>query len=215
MPPRYFRAFHFAHHRHTQDPACDPELAVGKPRSLGSYLWHASGLPHWRDRVAATLRHAGGDVREPFVARHQQAAIVREARIVLASYVAVAAGALSLESSAPLIYWVIPALLGQPALRLFLMAEHTGCAEVPDMLKNSRTTRSTALLRRLAWNMPYHAEHHVCPALPFHALPRAHDLLGDRVDVQATGYLAVQREILRGYTRARALSSRPPAPDPD
>src|SRR5215217_5920236 len=27
LPPAYFRAFHFAHHRHTQDPARDPELA--------------------------------------------------------------------------------------------------------------------------------------------------------------------------------------------
>ena len=26
LPPRYFRAFHLAHHRHTQDPAHDPDL---------------------------------------------------------------------------------------------------------------------------------------------------------------------------------------------
>ena len=31
LPPRYFRFFHFAHHRHTQDPAHDPELASPKP----------------------------------------------------------------------------------------------------------------------------------------------------------------------------------------
>src|SRR3974390_206544 len=28
LPPEYFRLFHFAHHRHTQQPARDPELAV-------------------------------------------------------------------------------------------------------------------------------------------------------------------------------------------
>jgi fatty acid desaturase len=66
------------------------------------------------------------------------------------------------------------------------------------MLRNARTTRTTGLLRRLAWNMPYHAEHHAHPALPFHALPKAHALLEARIAVQADGYVAVQREIIEG-----------------
>src|SRR5262249_27463071 len=32
LPADYFRFFHFAHHRYTQDPANDPELAAAKPR---------------------------------------------------------------------------------------------------------------------------------------------------------------------------------------
>jgi fatty acid desaturase len=64
------------------------------------------------------------------------------------------------------------------------------------MLKNSRTTRSLALVRRLAWNMPYHAEHHAYPWLPFHALPAAHRLLERKIAVQARGYIAVNREII-------------------
>jgi fatty acid desaturase len=72
------------------------------------------------------------------------------------------------------------------------------------MLENSRTTRSLAAIRRLAWNMPYHAEHHACPALPFHALPAAHRLLRGRIAVQATGYIAVNREILAGLRRSDA-----------
>jgi fatty acid desaturase len=51
--------------------------------------------------------------------------------------------------------------------------------------------------------MPYHAEHHAYPALPFHALPAAHDLLNDRVKTQAPGYWAAQRDIL-AYIRGRA-----------
>jgi fatty acid desaturase len=66
------------------------------------------------------------------------------------------------------------------------------------MLENSRTTRSLAPIRRLAWNMPYHAEHHAYPALPFHALPAAHDVLKASVAVQAPGYVAVHREIVAG-----------------
>ena len=29
-----------SHHRHTQDPALDPELAISKPKTWGQYLFH-------------------------------------------------------------------------------------------------------------------------------------------------------------------------------
>jgi fatty acid desaturase len=198
LPPEYFRAFHFAHHRHTQDPARDPELATAKPTTLRAYLLAISGLPYWRERIATLLRHAARRVDAPFIPVRQQAAIAREARVVLSVYGAVAVASLATGSWAAVLYWLAPVLLGQPALRLFLLAEHTGCPLVPDMLLNSRTTRTTWLMRRLAWNMPYHAEHHAFPALPFHALRSAHGLLRDQIAVQAPGYIAVHREIVAG-----------------
>jgi fatty acid desaturase len=117
---------------------------------------------------------------------------------LLAIYLVLAAASFALGSAALLWLWVLPALLGQPFLRAYLLAEHTGCPLIPDMLRNSRTTRSVALVRRLAWNMPYHAEHHAYPALPFHALPAAHEVLKERIAVQADGYISVNREILLG-----------------
>jgi fatty acid desaturase len=198
LPPEYFRAFHFAHHRHTQDPARDPELATPKPATVAQYLWQVSGLPYWRERILTTLRHAGGRAAEPFVAPHARPRIVREARLLLGTYALLALGSLVARSDLLLVLWVAPALLGQPFLRMVLLAEHTGCPLVPEMLRNARTTRTTGLLRRLVWNMSYHAEHHAHPALPFHALPKAHALLKDRIAVQAEGYVAVQREIVGG-----------------
>ena len=204
LPPAYFRAFHFAHHRHTQDPARDPELAAPKPRTLADYLWHVSGLPYWRERFVTTWRHACARVDEPFIGARHRSAIVREARLLLGLYLLAAVGSIALSSAALLYLWVGPALLGQPFLRLYLLAEHTGCPLVASMLENSRTTRSLAPIRRLAWNMPYHAEHHACPALPFHALPAAHRLLQARIAVQARGYVAVHRAILAGLRRGDA-----------
>ncbi|MDH3921108.1 MAG: fatty acid desaturase, partial [Rhodospirillales bacterium] len=198
LPPAYFRTFHFAHHRHTQDPARDPELAKPKPVSLSAYLLLISGLPYWRERIATTLAHAAGRVREPFVSKAQRDRVMREARVLLGVYGTVAAVSIVAGSWLAVGCWIVPALIGQPFLRLFLLAEHTGCPLVPDMLRNSRTTRSNALVRWLAWNMPYHAEHHAYPALPFHALPAAHTLLKDQIVVQAPGYLAVQRQIIAG-----------------
>jgi fatty acid desaturase len=201
LPPVYFRAFHFTHHRFTQDPKRDPELARPKPRTIAAYVLHASGLPYWTERIATTCRHAWGDVREDFIVPRQASRIVREARVLLMIYAAAAFGSATIGSPALLILWLGPGLLGQPFLRLYLLAEHTGCPLVANMLENSRTTISTALVRGLAWNMPYHAEHHAHPALPFHALPEAHALLKREIAVQAIGYIAVNREIVGSLGR--------------
>ena len=161
-------------------------------------------MPYWRERLVTTSRHARGHAAEHFIAPRQRSAVTREARLLLGLYLLAAIGSIVLSSPALLYLWVCPALLGQPFLRLYLLAEHTGCPLVASMLENSRTTRSLAAIHRLAWNMPYHAEHHACPALPFHALPAAHRLLRARIAVQATGYVAVHREILAGLRRGGA-----------
>src|SRR5690606_39466368 len=60
LPPAYFRAFHFAHHRYTQDPRRDPELATPKPDTLAAWLLHVSGLPYWWAQIGGLLRRALG-----------------------------------------------------------------------------------------------------------------------------------------------------------
>jgi fatty acid desaturase len=204
LPPEYFRCFHFAHHRFTQDPARDPELATAGPSTLGAYLWRVSGLPYWYDRLSVTLRHAlTGRVTESFVPPEKRALIVREARALWLLYLCVLAVSLYLGSSAALTWWVIPALLGQPFLRLFLLAEHAGCPLVDDMLANTRTTCTNRAVLLLTWRMPYHAEHHYVPSVPFFALPRLHALIGARLEVTAPGYYALHRSLVRQLRRAR------------
>ena len=199
LPSGYFRFFHFAHHRHTQDPANDPELASPKPATPAQWLLHVSGWHYWRAAVVGTITHALGRTPEPFLAAPRAAArVVSEARIVLIVYAAIAVTAFMAGSWAPLTYWILPALAGQPFLRLYLLAEHTGCPLVPDMLANSRTTLTNAVVRFFAWNMPYHAEHHAFPSVPFHALPSLHRDLQPDLEIVAPGYIAANRQILQG-----------------
>ena len=197
LPPRYFRAFHLEHHRYTQDPERDPELAVAPPATRYDYLWRVSGLQYWTSRIRTTLMTAAGRVAEAYITPSERTAVVHEARLHLASYVALAAVSTATGSTAVLWLWLVPVVLGQPMLRLYLLAEHTGCPMVPDMLANSRTVHTNAVVRFLAWNMPYHAEHHAYAAIPFHALPRAHAALGPFVRVQSQGYARVHRELIR------------------
>lgn len=196
LPPDYFRAFHFTHHAYTQDPERDPEIAgAPRPATWRAYLWHVSGLPYWIHQGRVLLQHALGRVPEPFVNPRMAAKIVREARLLLGLYALLLAGSVALQTTALLWLWVIPALLGQPFLRLYLLAEHWGCESGRDMLRNSRTTETNALVRRLAWNMPFHVEHHAYPSVPFHALPALHPRLRPQIAVLTPGYRALHREI--------------------
>ncbi len=198
LPPRYFRAFHLEHHRYTQDPERDPELAVPPPGTWPGYLWRVSGLQYWTSRAKTMLVHATGTVAEPYIGPSERAVVVREARLYLATYALAAALSVAAGSVAILWFWIVPIALGQPMLRLYLLAEHTGCPMVPDMLENSRTVHTSAIVRFLAWNMPYHAEHHAYAAIPFHALPRAHVMLAPYIREQSPGYASVHRDLIRG-----------------
>lgn len=122
---------------------------------------------------------------------------------MLAGYALLGAASITLGSDLLLGVWVLPALLGQPFLRAYLMAEHGRCPHVADMLANTRTTFTTALVRRLAWNMPYHAEHHAYPAVPFHALPRFHLLVREHLKTTERGYARFHRRFAAGLTSLR------------
>jgi len=90
--------------------------------------------------------------------------------------------------------WLLPCLLGQPFLRLYLMAEHGRCAFSANIFENTRTTLTNRIIRFLAWNMPYHTEHHALPQVPFHNLPALHAEMQGHHRVLARGYLRVTRE---------------------
>ncbi|MFO1090894.1 MAG: fatty acid desaturase [Hyphomicrobiales bacterium] len=188
LPPEWFRYFHFAHHRHTQDPARDPELAAPKPETRWQYLKYVSGFPVWRGNLTTLLRNAWGSARDAYVPEKARRRIVSESRQMLAAYAVLLATSVLIHSTMLLWVWLIPALLGQPFLRLYLLAEHGRCPFVQNMLENSRTTFTNRLVRAIAWNMPYHAEHHAYPAVPFHKLPQFHALAARHVKVTERGY---------------------------
>ena len=192
-PFLWFRAFHLAHHRHTNQPG-DPELDHPKPATRLAWAWHVSGLPLWWGSLALLIRLARGREAPSFLGARQLPRAQAEARVILA-LVALALASLAV-SDAVLWLWIVPALLGQPFLRVYLLAEHGDCPQVADMLQNTRTTLTTRALRALAWNMPFHIEHHTCPTVPFHNLPALHDRMRAHLGMTAPGYGAFTRDYL-------------------
>jgi fatty acid desaturase len=190
LPAHWFRYFHFAHHRFTQDPDNDPELASPKPETWRQYLVHLSGIPLWRGHLETLYVNALDRGRPSYVPPKGYAKIRVEARAMIAFYAVLLVVALYFKATVILYVWIVPALLGQPFLRLYLLAEHGRCPFVANMLENTRTTLTNWLIRKLAWNMPYHAEHHAYPGVPFHQLPRFHALIERHLKVIEPGYMS-------------------------
>ena len=100
-------------------------------------------------------------------------------------------------------FWLVPRLVGEPAMRIARLSEHAGRPRNDDPMDNTRSLHVPAPLRVLAWNMPYHAEHHAAPSVPFHALPKLHALVEPRLQARTGGYRAAQADILRQIGPAR------------
>lgn len=202
VPARWFRYFHFAHHRHTQDPGRDPELATPKPRGWFRYAIYLTALPYWCSMARTLVAMALGRVPGDYVPAARRGAITSEARVHLALYIAVAVSSLVTGSLLAVELWLVPLLLGQPFLRAYLLAEHGACALVADMLDNSRTTFAGRAVRFIAWNMPYHTAHHAFPTVPFHRLPELTALIRGDIGTSADDYLDAHRQIRAGWERA-------------
>lgn len=199
-PAEWFRWYHLAHHRHTNDPERDPELEGGKPETWRAYLWHVSGIPTWCGSLATLWRNATGREAAPWMPERQRPAVRREARVMLGLY----AGVLALIAAGQTWIawtWLVPIIVGQPILRLYLLAEHGRCPAVANMLENSRTTLTNRAVRWLAWNMPYHAEHHAFPTVPFHRLPELHALTRAHLRSVSPGYGAFHAEYAGALSR--------------
>jgi len=193
----FYRRYHQWHHRYTHLVGLDPELEDSPPTTRTAYLLELSGIPWWMGKVRGHLAGLRGDFSaRPYIPADAVPAVRRSLGLQFAVYGLLALVSLIGANGFLFWYWLLPLAVGQPLLRFVLLAEHGGCPFVADGLRNTRTTHTLAPLRRLMWNMPFHAEHHLYPSLPFHALAAAHRDLRPKLTVVAPGYLAVHRGFL-------------------
>lgn len=199
IPPLYFKLEHAAHHTYTQHPERDPE-SIPQATTFGGYWYYASAIPYFQGVLKNLARHPLGifsPQEQSFLPERLRASVQREAQLLLAIYAALLVISLLTESAVLFWYWLLPRLMGEPWMRLIRISEHGGCPWVADLLRNTRTTRTWAPVRWLAWNMPFHAEHHSFPNIPFHALPALHQYLRPHLEHVDEGYLASHRQLLR------------------
>jgi fatty acid desaturase len=79
---------------------------------------------------------------------------------------------------------------------LMAIPQHTGLSpNTPDFRLCSRTYTCGAFLSFLYWNMQYHVEHHMFPAVPFYHLPRLRAALEHDLPPVTHGLVATWKEL--------------------
>ena len=196
QPFLWFRYFHLAHHKYTNIPGKDPELdGHEKPSSWGAFVRHLSTVDYWWAKVTTLIGNSVGPLTASYIPPRKRRALRAEAVLLIVAYVVVFATA----PTALLWLWIVPLILGFPVLRLYLLAEHGRCPEVEDMFLNTRTTLTTRVVRFLAWNMPYHAEHHAMPSVPFHKLPTLHKMTAAHLGQVSDGYSGFSKAYVSSF----------------
>jgi fatty acid desaturase len=209
--PRTFdQVQHMAHHRHTQNWTRDGELARA-PYTMKSWLMWMSGLTYWYTRWRRIVRFSLGVVTEPYLPQYRHAELVREARVHLAGYGLIAGVSLFAQSWAAVLLWLAPMCAMKFTHQLQNTIEHLGLPHDDNILGNTRTTRTNAVLRWLAWQMQYHTAHHAFPAVPFHRLHELHKIMfTDRgVAAPTMTYWGFQLAALRAFAGGKTEADYP------
>lgn len=206
-PATAFRELHFTHHRYTHVPGMDPEISLGnKPlpsviSALPSYMGWLTGLPLLIFKILMLIFGAFGMpefIRTklfPFIRPEVRLKLALESSYILLIYVALIAAAVFINPG----FWalLIGQVVGHCILASYLTPEHNGLPHEGDIFNRTRSMRTNKLVKLLMWNMPYHAEHHAYPAIPFHALPQLHEMIKEEIHNKSDGYPGFHLKVIK------------------
>ena len=197
----FYRRYHQWHHRYAHQIGLDPELDDSFPTTRFSYLLEITGWNWWIGKFRGYAQLLFGDLSGlAYLNPEVIPQIRRSVRLQFAIYGALALVSVLNGSGFLFWNWLLPLAIGQPFLRLAMLAEHSGCSFDGDGTTNTRTTLTHPVVAWQMWNMPFHAEHHLYASLPFHSLPAAHRWIGPALKHLDPGYLAVHRKLLRNLS---------------
>ena len=198
--PVTWRWSHARHHTDTIIVGRDAEIAVMRPPPLFMLAANYFGIFDVWNSLGALLRNAMGvlspDERN-FIPASEQPKAIFAARWHISIYAATLVAALATRSFLPLMLIGLPRLYGCWHMVMLGLLQHGGLADnVLDHRLNSRTVYMNPISRFIYWNMNYHVEHHMFPMVPFHALPRLHQLIKDDLPPPNPSIFAAYREMI-------------------
>ncbi len=205
--PLYRRYSHAGHHTNTWFNDLDPQKPYGNPISLWGYISGTFGLRFYYDAVKQLVRHSLGRFTAQeidFVPPEEIKRAKTNSRVMFACYAALLFGGIVFQSPWPFLLYFVPRFLGGCIVMLYINTQHMCMAE--DLYDHRETTRSIKcgwLGRRLYWNMNHHMEHHLYPAVPFHALPALSRTIASQLPPPVEGVIAANLAILKAISRQR------------
>lgn len=202
---------HVRHHSDTIIRGRDPEIAVPRPPIIFRIIIQFFVVRSSYFEFRKIILHSIGKI-DPAVATYlpvsEYEKVFFRARIYLLIYASVISLALYQLSFLPLMFIGIPAFAGSWLMVVYGLTQHAGLAEnVLDHRLNCRTVYMNRLHRYLYWNMNYHVEHHMFPLVPYHALPKLHELIKNDCPEPYKNIYDAYREIIPTLLKQRKDTS--------
>ncbi|HMP75931.1 MAG TPA: NADH:ubiquinone reductase (Na(+)-transporting) subunit F [Kiritimatiellia bacterium] len=200
-----WRWSHTRHHSDTIIVGRDPEIAVPRPPDIQTLVLNLFALKIYPKYFAGIIRHSFGRMSEAerqYVPESEFSTIFFKARIHLLIYLGTIALAIHQRSVLPLMFIGMPNLYGSWLTNIYGLTQHAGLAEnVLDHRLNCRTVYMNRIHRYLYWNMNYHVEHHMFPLVPYHNLPRLHEIVKPDMPEPYRDLIEAWREIIPAVLR--------------
>jgi len=200
-----WRWSHTRHHSDTIIVGRDPEIQIPRPPDLHAFILSPLNVAGYRTYFPSLFRHALGRMSAgecTFIPESEFPKVYRNARICLAIYGLVIASAIFWHSWIPIFLFVLPQFFGTWLMIIHNTTQHAGLAEnVLDHRLNCRTVYMNPVSRFIYWNMNYHVEHHMFPLVPYHALPKLHEVIKADCPPAYPSILAAWRELLPATLR--------------
>ena len=195
-----WRWSHTRHHSDTIIVGRDPEIAVPRPPDILGILLNFFNLgvypAYWKRLISHCLGIITAE-EKTYVPESEFKKIFFKARIHLLVYLIVIGLSIYYKSILPIMYIGLVNIYGSWLMVIYGLTQHAGLAEnVLDHRLNCRTVYMNPIHRYLYWNMNYHVEHHMFPLVPYHALPRLHELVKEDFPKPYNGLIETYKEII-------------------
>ena len=206
-PSTAFKELHFTHHRYTHVPGMDPEISFAKKplppviKYIPSYLIWLTGIPMLIFKIFMLITGAFGmpefirKIFFSFVRPEVRLKLMIESFYIMLIYGTLMYLALFVNPG----FWgiFIGQVVGHCILASYLTPEHNGLPHEGNIFNRTRSMKTTKLVKLLMWNMTYHAEHHAYPSIPFHALPKLHELIKDEISHKDESYPGFHLKVIK------------------
>ncbi len=189
---------HMQHHNFTYHEGDDPEIEIYRPVSIWKMIpkFFAFGLFN----PVPVIRHALGIIDEStkqMVPKNEWKKMIRSSRFWLLGHGLIIASCFIFHTWLPVVFTIFARFYGAPLGRSLDLIQHIGLEiNVRDHRLCTRNVYLNPLTRFLYWNMNYHIEHHMFPAVPFHALPKLHEKIKGQLPPTYPNWFAAYRELI-------------------
>jgi len=195
-----WRWSHTRHHSDTLIVGRDPEIAVQRPPNLAIIITNFFNvMAFWRYWSHVFLHCTGRLTADEltYIPETQKSRLIAMARIYVLIYTGVIILSVLSGSILPLMYVGLSNIYGAWLMVVYGYTQHAGLAEnVLDHRLDCRTVYMNPINRYLYWNMNFHVEHHMFPLVPYHALPKLHELIKSDSPEPYAGLLDAYKEII-------------------